>query len=249
MITAVIIEDEPNSAKLLSKMIKLYCPELTLIGRANDVATGIEIIKTKEPDLVFLDIEMPGGDGFSVLNAFEQIAFKVIFVTSHDQYAIKAIKYAALDYLMKPVNLDDLQIAVNRATQQVHMQTDNIRFLQQQLIKKKANIPKMVISSQAGHKIINIVDIVALEAEGNYTFFTLADGHKHLASYPLSHYEEVLPANIFFRIHKSYIVNCHKVIDIDPGRTGEVKLVQNISFGIAARRKRAFLEFYKKFAG
>lgn len=248
MISFVIIEDEPNSVELLKKMIRHVRADANLLGSAGDVSSGIQLIKKTNPDIVFLDIEMPGGDGFSILNAFDEIPFKVIFVTSHDEYAIKAIKYAALDYLLKPVNLEDLKVAVNNAVKVVHRQTDNIRFLHQQLNGDDQELNKILISSQSGHLIVPIKDIIALEAEGNYTFFRLSDGNKHLASNPLNHYEEVLPPNFFFRIHKSYIVNCHKVVHIEPGRMGNVQLERDISLNIAARRKRAFLEFYKRFA-
>ena len=246
MIKSVIIDDEVNSREVLIKMIMNYCEGVTVIGSAIDVSSGIELIVEHQPDLVFLDIEMPGGDGFSILNAFDVINFKIIFVTGYDEYAVKAFKYAALDYLLKPIALKDLENAIQRAKMMIENQAFNIRFLHSRLSKPESSPDKILIPAQGGHLIVEWEEIIKIEASGNYVYFHQVNGKRHLVGYPLSHYEELLPPDIFFRIHKSFIINCQKVNLIENGRGGRVFLEDGSYLKIATRRKKAFLDFYKK---
>lgn len=242
MIRAVIIEDEPNSRELLKNMVSNYCEHVEIVGEADDVPSGVAVINELKPSLVFLDIEMPGGDGFDVINQISNLDFAVIFVTGYNQYAIKAIKYAALDYLLKPIGLGELRAAIQKVQTMGPTPRRNIQFLQDNIDEKEEDISQIVIPGKQEHSVIEIDDILYLEAQGNYVRFHLDDGLNRLVSYPLNFYEQLLPKSIFFRIHKSHIINLAQVERYEGGRTGKVHLKNGHGLDIAARRKSAFIQ-------
>ena len=186
MIKAVIIDDEINSRELLHAMLTDHCEDVEILGMAKDVSSGVKTIKQKQPELVFLDIEMPGGSGFDILNAFDHINFKVVFVTGYDQYAIKAIKYAALDYLLKPVDLEELKIAVEKAKTEISGQDAKIKFLESNYKNPLNENGQIIISTHNNHNIVNLDDILYLEAMEGYSKVFIDDDSKHLSSRPLA---------------------------------------------------------------
>lgn len=241
MMNAVIIEDELNSREVLQQMLEEFCPTVKVVGTAANAQSGIQLIKKQSPDLIFLDIEMPGGDGFEVLKTFDLIPFKVIFVTGYDQYAIQAIRFSALDYLLKPVIITELQSAVEKAHQQNKLEAANIENLQWNLNKEDQAAKRLVLSNDRERVFVNLNEILFIQAEGSYVNFVLEGARRQLASYSLSHYEKILPTNQFFRTHKSYIVNCNKVISVKTGRSGIAYLNDGSTIPIAARRKSLFV--------
>ncbi len=243
MIRSVIIEDEIYSRELLEQMLIEFCPDVQIVGKAIDVASGIALIKDAQPALVFLDVEMPGGNGFEVLNAFEKVSFKVVFVTGYDHYAIKAIRYSAIDYLLKPINLDDLEAAVQRVSKIPKSQEENISLLKKQIDTNPEKITQLILSDSKNHQVLKIEDIQYLEANRTYAIFYLENGQKQIATNSLQFYEELLPKATFFRIHKTYLVNCLLVDKVDVGRGGMVHLKNGVALPIAYRRKAAFLRF------
>ncbi len=247
MLKVIIIEDERNSRELLSNMIKHYCEGIELIGEAIDVQTGVALIKEKLPDLVLLDIEIKGGTGFDVLDQLKDIPFSVIFVTGYDQYAIKAIKYAALDYILKPIDLRELRAAIKRAKEQLNFVRQKRQFLLDSKKEEDTDLTKIVLSDRDQYSILNFAEIIYLKASGGYVEFVLEKGFKKIASYSLKHYESLLPETIFFRIHHSYLINLTKVEGFESGRTGKVKLKGGHLLGIAARRKVEFTKKIKSF--
>jgi len=246
MIRAIVIEDEIYSRKLLQKMLESYCDDIEVLGAAIDVPSGIELINQTNPDLIFLDVEIPGGTGFDVLNAFENPTFKTIFVTGYDHYAIKAIKYSAIDYLLKPINLIDLKNAIQRLRKSHLHQRENIRFLNEVIKSKTTSIEKIILSDTKKHIVIRLENIIFIKAEGTYVTFHLEGAIKHTTINPLSYYEELLPDNKFFRIHKSYLVNTQKIQKIETGRGGMVHLGEGFALPVAARRKSAFIKFLNR---
>ena len=246
MIKAVVIDDEINSRELLHHMLLEHCEKVEVLGMGKDVSSGIKVIQQTKPQLVFLDIEMPGGNGFDILNAFDKIPFKVVFVTGYDQYAIKAIKYAALDYILKPVDLDELKAAVEKAKSEIIDQENQIKFLQENYTKTSKKQDQIIISSRNNHSIVNLSDILYFEAMDGYSIVFVEPDIKHISSHPLSYYEEILPINQFFRIHKSHLINCTKVTGYDSGRGGNVSLNNDISLPIATRRKSLFTTFLNR---
>ena len=242
MINAIIIEDELNSRILLNSLIEELCKEVKIIGSAKDVNNGISLIKQLKPDLIFLDIEMPGGDGFDILKAFDPIPFKVIFVTGYDHFAIQAIKYSALDYLLKPINIEELQIAVQKAINDQKLDNTRMQNLEWNLQNKNSSESQLVISSDQKYVLFRLNEVIFIEALGGYVNFTLEGNRKHLSTQSLSHYEDILPVEQFFRTHKSYIVNCKKVVSVSTGRGGNINLKGGHAIPIAFRRKSSFIK-------
>ena len=245
---AILIEDEKNSRELLRTAIDNFVDGIEIVGEAEDVVSGISSIHEYKPDLVFLDIELPDGTGFDILDGCAELDFSVIFVTAFDTYAIKAIRYSAIDYLTKPLDLEDLEQAVKRVISKKASQKENIRFLKDRILKPEEAEEKIIVPSHNGYEMIKLNDIIAIEAENNYVFFILEDGRKLLASQALSYYEDLLPEHSFFRIHKSHIINFKKVTSVEPGRMGKALLSNGKALDIAARRKAAFLTYLKKYA-
>lgn len=246
MIRAIIVEDEINSQELLQIMLEEHCDGIEVVGIAADVKSGIEIIKNKLPDVVFLDVEINGGDGFDILNSIDSPTFGVVFVTGYNHYAIKAIKYSALDYILKPVNLIELRKAVARIKKQSISHLESIKFLQANLKKEPEQIDQIIISDDRKHNVVKFDDILFVKSDRTYITFYLKNKRKHVTSNSLNFYESLLPSSLFFRIHKSYLINLKKVINVPSGRGGLVEIVEGFNLPIAFRRKAAFLRELKK---
>jgi len=249
MIKSVIIDDEPNSRALLKNMLQHYCENVEVLGEAGDVDSGVSLIERTQPELVFLDIEMPGGNGFDILNKTKTDSFAVIFVTGYDHYAIKAIKYAALDYLVKPLELSELRLSIRRAIQKKADLKLQLQFLNNTVQQKEKSIEQIVLNDRHHHIIVDLNNIIYLEAKGNYVLFHLEDQAPRLATHPMSHYEQLLSEKRFFRIHKSHIINLRKVEQYEKGRTGIVFLSNGTKLDIAARRKSAFIQAMNELNG
>ena len=248
MVKAVIIDDELNSRELLQNMLENYCSGVQVEGVAVDVGTGIELIRQAQPDLVFLDVEMPGGDGFAVLEAFPEPDFKVVFVTGFDPRAYRSYELAALAWVQKPVDLNELQEAVERsglmpATSQTQLEVARN-------VREESTAPgELILPSGGGYERIEFGDVAYLEAHRSYAAFHLVNGEEKLASFPLSHYEKLLPKNLYFRVHKSYLINVKMVKGFQSGRGGNLTLKNGVVLPIATRRKADFVRFMKQYAG
>ncbi|MEM6317477.1 MAG: LytTR family DNA-binding domain-containing protein [Bacteroidota bacterium] len=209
----VIIDDEPQSHLALETQLQQQYPFVNIMGKGYNVAEGYQLIEQYQPDLVFLDIEMPDGTGFDLLQKFGEVAFQVIFVTAHNQYARRAIKFGALDYLLKPVISDELAEAIGRAQQKIKQQISQkqleLMLETFQLLQQKKLPTRLAISTSEGIIYKQVKHIVRLEAKQNYTEFTFADSPKKLlASVNLGEYEEQFaPYEEFMRVHRSHLVN------------------------------------------
>ncbi len=246
-IPAVIIEDEKNSQALLKELIEQYCGELEVVAIAGSVKKAIEAIETEKPSIIFLDIELPDGDGFQVLEYFEQPGFEIIFTTAYDQYAMRAFKFSAIDYLLKPVDIEELQEAVNRAikkTQEGHSQdtNDQIAALLRNIRGKQSELKRIVLPTSNGFTVVNPKDIIRCESDRNYTFIFLTDGRKILVSRTIKEYEELLEDYDFFRIHQSHLINLKYLKNYTRGRGGYVELTDGTTLDVSARRKSEFLK-------
>ena len=247
MIKAVIIDDEPYCRSVLNSMLSDFVEGVELLGEAADVTSGIRLIQETQPDLVFLDIEMPGGDGFTVLNAFEQLTFKVIFTTSYNQYALRAIKYAALDYLLKPIGLEELELAINKYYDLATDQKTKPNFLHANYLRQTKTIDEISLPGRTESIVINIQQISHIESGRDHVVFYLEDQVSRISTQPLSLYESILPTDQFFRIHKSCIVNCAKVRNIESGRSGRVIMQNGKVLSVATRRRTAFVAAFNQF--
>ena len=242
MYTAIIIDDEQNGRIALKQKLADYCPGLQLIGEADSGKEGIQLIGQLHPDIVFLDIEMPGMDGFEMLKKISGKAFHIIFTTAYDHYAIKAIKFAAFDYLLKPVDIEELKLAVSRiANTAVHHQTQKLEVLEHNLIASNA-LNKIAIPTVDGLLFFDTNDITYLEAHSNYTGIHFANNQKLMTSRTLKEFEDMLPSDKFFRPHHSYIINLQYIKRYIRGDGGQIELQNGTIVGVSRRKKDEFLK-------
>ncbi len=243
MIRTLIIDDNKNNREHLSGLINSHFPNIELIGEADGVGTGISAIEKLKPELVLLDIQMADGDAFDLLEKIEKIFFKIIFVTAHEQYAIKAIKFSAMDYLLKPVVYDELSIAIQKAENQI-LNDLKLQLTTLQLNLKSAQNKTIVLKTTEKIYLIEIVEITRCESDGNYTLFFTREGKKYMVATPLKEYEDVLIEHGFFRIHKSHIVNTSFINSLD--KDDFVILKDNTSIPVSRRRKSELIELFSR---
>ena len=243
MIRTVLIDDEIDSIRILERLLDTYCPQVSIVGKADGVETGIHTIQTARPDLVLLDVEMTRGSAFDLLNQLQPINFQIIFVTAFDNYAIKAYKYSAVDYLLKPVDIDDLCAAIERVTQKIQGKSflDQMQVLLHNVETFHLSQQKMAVPTLTGLIFIAIRDIMRFEAKGSYTTIYLNNGDQIMATRNIKEYEELLPAVIFCRVHNSHIINLHKIQKYHKGRGGYVIMEDGSSIEVASRRREEFL--------
>ncbi len=248
MIKAVIIEDEQKSREMLAMLVEKNCPQLEIAGLAKNVKEGIELINSFKPDLVFLDISMPDGTGFDLLEAVQGKKFELIFTTATDKHALKAIKYSACDYLLKPIDIDELKVAVEKVLQKKNStpSMDNLQFLIQQLKKADDNYQKITLPTGNAYEIINIKDIIRCEADASYTHFYLVGGKKLMVSASLKHYEDLLPENEFIRVHHQHLINMNHVTRYLKQDGGYAVMSDGTQIEISRRKKDAFMERLNK---
>jgi len=244
MIKAILIDDEENSLSSLKEKLLAHCPQVKIISCCDNAAKGIEAIDTLRPDIVFLDIEMPVMNGFIMLQQLNYKNFELIFTTAYDHYAIKAIRYSALDYLVKPIEIEDLKAAVLKAEEKRNLSFPNpqIELLVEQILNKKNTFSRIAIPTLEGLRFIKVEDIIYLEASGNYTHIFTTDKMKYVASRTLKDFEDMLPAEIFLRIHNSYIINKNFAEKYIRGEGGQVVLSNGTSLEISKRKKSEFLK-------
>jgi two-component system, LytTR family, response regulator len=242
-IRTLLIDDEPNNTASLHFLLEKYCPDIAVVGTAGDMQEGVDLIRQTSPDLVFLDIEMPYGNGFDLLNKVTPVEFAVVFITAFDAYAIQAIKYAAMDYLLKPVHIAELKSAVEKVTRYFEQkkQTTQISTLLHNLGTPAAGAKKIGLPTQDGLVFENLENITHLVASSNYTIISTADKNKYTIAKTLREFEDMLPPAIFCRIHHSYLININYVKKYLKGRGGFVEMEDGSSFEVSARKKDEFL--------
>lgn len=246
MIKTLIIDDDQANIKTLQKMVHLYCPQIELLGSATNIDDAYNLIRKEQPSLIFLDIEMPNGSGFDLLRKFGDITFDVIFTTAYDQYALEALRKNALDYLLKPIDIDALQQAVLKAEKKAALpQGNNYWEKVLQGLNLVAN-NKICIPVMDGMLFVNPREIVRCEASGSYSNFYMVNGKKLTTSLRLKECEELLPEQFFFRTHHSHIINLNYMSRYVKGRGGYIVMEDNSMVELATRKKDAFMDFVKK---
>lgn len=241
MLKSVIIDDELKSRESLKKMLLNYCGKLTKVSAVcQNVAEGLEAIQEHHPDIVFLDVQMQGETGFDLLEKINNIDFEVIFTTAHSEYALKAIKFSAIDYLLKPVDIEDLQNALAKVKGK---QDKNNNYKFKQLLQNlKAENYRLALPTSEGLTFIKVDDILYFKASGNYTEIHMAPGEKYLVSRQLKEYDDLLADNNFFRIHHSFLINLNHIKNYIKGDGGYVVMADKITIDVSRRKKEAFLE-------
>ncbi|MCX6316584.1 MAG: LytTR family DNA-binding domain-containing protein [Bacteroidetes bacterium] len=244
MINAVIIDDEQNNIEGLQSLLGQFCPSVTICGTATNAKDGITCIKEESPQLVFLDIEMPFGNAFTLLEKLMPVDFEVIFVTAFEQYALKAIKYVALDYILKPVNIDELRAAVEKMIKKVKERDYNrqIAALIENLKPDNKHIQKIGLHTLDGIQFEDMNKIIRMEAEGRYTKVFFQNKTHLIACRQIKDFEDMLPDTIFFRIHNSHIININFLKKYFKGRGGYVEMSDGTTLQVSTRKKDLFLE-------
>jgi two-component system LytT family response regulator len=247
MMKAVIIDDEEDSRKILANYLAKYCVDIEVCGFGESVATGHEVIRKHNPDVVFLDIEMPYGNGFDLLDSIKEITFETVFVTAFDHYAIQALNQSAAYYLLKPISIDELINAVNKIrterneanyTRHSNVLLDNIRMPVNQ---------KIMLPTMEGFEIVTINTILYCEAADNFTRFYLEGvANPLLICKTLKYFEEILKEHRFLRIHRSHLINPDYVIRYTKGKGGSVTMKNNKELEMSAEKRQQFLGMFEK---
>ncbi len=243
----VIIDDESKAREAIREMIRIYCPGVELIGEAQDVLSGIQLVKSAQPDLVFLDIKMPDGTGFDLLNRIEKKDFALIFLTAFDEYAVKAFRFSAIDYLLKPLDPDELIIAVDRVISSLENERDNLSALLNNLKSIQKDSKKLVLKTAESIFLVNISDIIRCESTGNYTKFFLTNQKPVLVSHTLKDYDDILNEYHFFRVHQSHLVNLDHIMRLDKADGGTLIMSDNQSVPVSTRKKDALVKALNEF--
>jgi two-component system LytT family response regulator len=242
----ILIDDEPNTRAALRALLQHYCPEVMIIGEAASAEDGLQLLRTQTPDLLFLDVEMPLGSGFDLLDMLGNASFDIIFTTAHDRYALRAIKCCALDYLLKPVGVAELRAAVAKAQRRQAPVAAQLHTLHDNLRARNGPAGKIVLPTTQGFEVVDVARIVRCQADDNYTLFVLAGKEKILVSRTLKEYEELLGDFDFLRIHQSHLINAAHVKRYIKGSGGYVQLTDDSIIEVSRRKKD---ELLKRFQG
>jgi len=246
-IATIIIDDEPKNIRLLQQMLAVHCPQVEIMAIESDAKKGLLLIGEKQPQLVFLDVEMPHLNGFDLLKKLEPVSFEVIFVTAYSHYAIEAFDHHATGYITKPINTGKLVAAVHTAAKRIEEKNINknlFSLLEQNT--RQAAPDKIPLSTSNGLVFVKITEIMYCESSGNYTHFYMHDDKKIVVSRQLGEYEKLLPENNFTRIHDKYIINLAYIKEYIKGSGGEVVLENGKELPVASRRKEDFLARFGK---
>lgn len=242
---AIIIDDEPHCRNVIERILVNNCPNIEVVATCIDGIEGLRDIMKYQPDVVFLDIEMPRMNGFQMLEALgnDDIHFTLIFTTAYDRFAVRAFKFSAFEYLLKPIDDDELIATMQKLTKKI-TSTQQIQQLKQN-IHSKGEFNKLTISHTRGITFIEITDIIALEADGNYTKIYVSDGETVLASKTLGYFNELLAERtIFFRTHKQYIINLNFIKEYLSGDYNEIILKNGLNVKLARTRRDEFMQLF-----
>jgi two-component system LytT family response regulator len=248
-VRAVIVEDDAHARTALLRLLAELCPQIRVAGTCGRVDDAVRLLREPGTDIVFLDVELPDGTGFDVLQQLGPVDFSVIFTTAHVEYAVRAIKFSALDYLLKPVAAEELMAAVAKASSPAHgreQQGLQLRLLQQHLAGQGEGMARIVLPTQEGYSFIPLEDIVWCEAQNNYTDFHLLHGSPLPASRTLKEFEELLEPNGFCRIHHSHLINLRHLVKYVKGKGGYVVMSTGKELEVSVRRKEDFLARIKR---
>lgn len=247
MLRTIIIDDEEHIIQSLEKLASQYCPNIKIVARADGVKTGVNIIKKHRPDLVLLDIKMEDGTGFDLLKQLEPLDFKVIFITAYDQYAVKAFKFSAMDYLLKPVDPVEMIHAVDK-TEKLKMNELNTQLdtLADNIQTDDRSKKKIILRTFDHIHLVRTGDILYCESDANYTSFHLLNGTKITVSITLKEYDEMLSEYGFFRAHQSFLINLVHIERFDKSGGGYIVLTNENKVPVASRKKEQLLELIER---
>lgn len=242
MLKSIIVDDEAKSGESLRILIEDFCEGVQVCAICQNVDAGLEAIKEHQPDVVFLDIQMQRETGFDLLTRVKNVTFEVIFTTAHSEYAMKAFKFSAIDYLLKPIDIEELKTALDKVNKKLN---DNIsgrlQHLMQNLRATSSENYKLALPTSDGLFFVRVSEIIYCEASSNYTEIYTEDGKKHIVSRTLKEYDEMLADHNFYRIHNSYLINLNLIKKYIRGEGGSVIMTNGKSLDVSKRKKEGFL--------
>ncbi|MCU0340279.1 MAG: LytTR family DNA-binding domain-containing protein [Spirosomaceae bacterium] len=241
---AIIIDDEPDCVRLLALQLKMYCPQVEVVAECTSSEDGLRAIRSEAVDLVFLDIEMPKMNGFQVLEAVGDLTFAVVFVTAYDKFAVKAFKFSAIDYLLKPTDAKDLQAAVQKVERSRRTDSRQLELLKQQLqVNSPRPFPdKIALPHQEGVIFVELRNILYCEADDNYTRFFVTNGQKYLVSKTLRDIQETLEERNFLRVSRQHLINLDHIAKFMKGEGSYVVMTDGTSITVARSQKEKLVE-------
>ena len=249
MIKTIIVDDEHDAVDFIKSIVEEFCPDLEIVGTAHSVPEAEVIIKEKTPDLVFLDVEMPHGNGFDLLEKISEKTFEVIFITAFNHYAIQAIKFSAVDYILKPINIEEFVESVDRVKNSIGAKKNRINSFSALLENIKSAKPgKLAIPTSDGMEYLNTEKIIRIQADRSYSWFYLEGGIKHLVSKNLKEYQELLNDRSFFRSHNSHLVNLEHVRKFIRHGGGSIEMSDGSKVAVSRSKKDLFLNEMSKLA-
>lgn len=249
MIRCILVDDETNALEMMEWLLKTYCPEVQILAMCHSAEEGIEAIREHHPDVVFLDIEMPRMNGFDMLEQFDRLTFDVVFCTAYDQFAIRAFKYSALNYLLKPVDPDDLKATIDRIGERKAIPTrEQFQLLLQHIHQPSRQTPQRIaLTTGDGMIFVPTADIIYCEAESNYTKVVLSNGKKIVVSKVLKDIDEALSGPDFCRVHSSFLINVNRIKKYVRGDGGYLIMDDDTNVSISRNRRQEFMELFSKF--
>lgn len=247
MLRTLLVDDEIHVRKSLAGLISHFCPDILLVGEADSVESGLQAIRHYKPNLLLLDIQMGDGTGFDLLKRIDSIDFRIIFITAYEQYAVQAFKFSAIDYILKPVDPDDLVNAISRVAYLEKEETDfRLRALQDNLSAGGNANKKIVIRTADSIHLINQHDILCCEADGSYTTLHLVNGQHIMTSRLLKEFEDMFAGNGFYRVHKSFLINLSAIERFEKAEGGYIVLHEGLKVPVASRRKEDLISLFGK---
>jgi len=247
----LVIDDEPDAVNFITSIIGEYCPDLEVKGKAHNVKDGVQLIKDIKPELVFLDVEMPNGTGFDLLSYFPEKNFDVVFITAFNHYAIKAIKFSAVDYILKPINISEFIESVNKIIHKrktnPYFGNENFEALLENL--RTSNPSRLVIPTSDGKEYLNPKDIIRIEADRSYSWFFINNKRKILVSKHLKEFQDLLSDRNFFRPHNSHLINLDFVKKFVRNDGGYIEMTDGSQVPISRNRKDLFLDHMSRYTG
>lgn len=245
MIRAIIVDDVAQARETLKADLKDYCPEIEIIGEAEGVVSGAKIIKTEKPEVVFLDIQMQDGSGFDLLEILPSVDFNIIFTTASDEFAIKAFKFSAIDYLLKPIDPDELMAAVQKLKSTDHQSQESLALLKEQISDSKP-LKRLALNTLEKIHIASIEDIVRLESNVNYTMFHFKDGTRLLVTKTLKEFDGMLSDHGFIRVHQSHLINVEYLKEFVKTDGGYLVMTDKSEVPVSTRKKNTVMEMIGK---
>ena len=247
MLKAILVDDEKASRETLRNYLNKYCPDVSVVAEAENIKQGLEVIQKQKPDVVFLDVEMPFGNAFDLLEQVEDVSFETVFVTAYSNYAMQALNFSAAYYILKPIDIDELIKSVEKIKENISKNNENIhtRILIENIKIENKQLQKVVLPLIDGFEVVRVNDILRCEAEDNFTRFYLTDGRKQLICRTLKFYENLLDDYDFVRVHKSHLVNIQHVIQYKKGKGGMLVMKDGKAVDVSPSKKQDLLARFK----